>query len=212
VVNNSDGLIEEIVLGDLTFRAIPWVEVTYSFEREGITNNHSLTLRVRIRPEFLPPGLTWKKEPLWVAKEIINGHKFASPSMNDSEEVVFQSFKKLAEKLAPSFYEIDPRIGLSFAGETFPNSPLFDPPLNIRRPSTGFHHYRKTVDWAEKHRLPLTSAPASAPTVDNCALCQESVIQSPDPETIVWGGGNVGWVHLECAPWIEDRKTQRSWI
>lgn len=89
----------------------------------------------------------------------------------------------LAKFVAPRLYEYDPRtgIGITLGGE-FPVSPLFDRPnYNVGLEAQLFtekEHYEG----------------------ERCPFCNFF-----NNESSVWGGGNVGWTHASCAPWIVPR-------
>lgn len=151
----------------------------------------------------------------WAVAMQIEGTQFGTLHITDAEKVAFEGIKHMAYKLSPSLYEFDPRIGMNLAEELdwlptrFPSCPLFDPPSPIRRPTTGFQYYRQVSKWCQDNRLPRTSHPGGTPLDEGCVFCRESVIAHPFPEEIIWGGGNIGWVHRYCAPWV-DGETPRD--
>lgn len=202
VLNNSSGLLEEQVFGSIRAVDVPWIHITWESSREGISNSINLTLRAQVLPERLPPGRTWKKDPLWGQKQLVPGYRFNTQTAAESEMVVVQAFVDMARKFAPHFYEIDPRIGLSMCVPGFPESPLFDPPEGgLQSPTYCLSLYKRITEWCmgnvgQRHLYPHKHQGTE------CVFCHESVVVHEVPEEIVWGGGNTGWVHHRCAPWI----------
>jgi hypothetical protein len=203
VLNNSHGLIREHVLGEIQPEQVPWLLVRYKTEREGISNDVNLTLEVRVVPERLPVGWTWKRDTSWAQRHRISGHKFGSLAADSAqaERFALSVFSDLARRFAPTFYEIDPRIGLSMEGAKFPMSPLFDPSGGSQRPTFCFDIYKKISDWSGGDTSQRFRYPENLPGCE-CVFCRESVVAHEFPEDVIWGGGNVGWVHSDCAPWI----------
>jgi hypothetical protein len=101
----------------------------------------------------------------------------------------------LALQVAPHIYEHDPRIGMD-ASKYFPKAPLFD------RPS-GLH---------ESQHKRLNTVALSGLT---CCICSSrfssshfSFVRGKDgpvaKKGIIWGGGNLLWVHSKCHDWLKD--------
>lgn len=89
----------------------------------------------------------------------------------------------LAKSVAPRLYEHDPRTGLGITlGGAFPVSPLFDrPDYNVGLNAQLFTE----KDHYEGERCPF------------CSLLND--------DASLWAGGNVGWAHTSCTPWIAPR-------
>jgi len=187
------------VLGDLYQEEIRFLDFDVAHVREGISNNIVVYLTVRILTENLPSGTTWKfSESTFKKTGRLSGSKFVSQSKDDSAREIAQVIENLAYQISPYLYEVDPRIGRDIGENPFPESPLFDPTLEIRRPA-----HNASVYWKARAEDPSPGPDAyEAQDSDRCAFCSESVIWAPSPEEILWGGGNLGWVHQICAPWI----------
>jgi hypothetical protein len=203
VLNNSHGLIQEHVLGEVRPEQVPWLSITYKTEREGISNAINLTLEVLVLRENLPEGWTWKRDLVWAQRHQISGHKFGSLAADSTqaERFALSVFSDLARRFAPTFYEVDPRIGQTMAGKKFPMSPLFDPSVSIQRPDFCFDFYQRVTEWLGGRGEDRHFYPQKYPG-PGCVFCRENVVEHEHPEEVLWGGGNVGWVHHSCAPWI----------
>jgi hypothetical protein len=209
VLSNSEGLLDEHTLGSLT--TIPWIETSYLTSREGISNSITISLEVLVKPEHLPKGWTWKKDCQWSQRHIISGDKFGSMATNpDAEIFLISVFVDLARRFAPTFFEIDPRMGFTMLDAItngFPSSPLFDPSPPMRTPLLYVEVYQEITDWTEDNMFLRSKYPELKRGME-CVFCNKSVVVHDTPEEILWGGGNISWVHKECAHWI-NRWTQQ---
>lgn len=187
-------------------KSVPWIECFFLLEREGITNNLLLGLEIKVKPAYLPQNFTWKKNVLWNYRQKIQGEKFLGLKVD--ENFVLKTLKEMAQKCAPSLYEIDPRIGMFHIDgpKPIPECPLFDSIKPIERASTAYQVYQR--EWSNSSsgmRQPVLHKVAFP-----CVFCSISVLDT-NPSSlfrvatenrVVWGGGNIGWVHRQCAPWI----------
>lgn len=206
ILQNSPDLIEEYVLGWIPARDIPFISVVTTLNREGISNNIQIGLTVTVLSKEIPAGRPWKKgDTQFGQRRTIPGTRFG-PQMNlgqtdeDHQETILSAFTDLARSLAPHLFELDPRIGLPIDSSWFPMTPLFDPMV--------FHHPPFGNGWSvwylAHQEASLSNTPQRIPDgVSHCVFCGLSVLKDADPGGVVWGGGNIGWVHHSCTPWIQ---------
>ena len=98
--------------------------------------------------------------------------------------VITQTLTKMALRLAPQLFEKDPRIGISIMkGEKFPRAPLFDRPIPQDPRTEAANFLRNGI---------------SRP----CPFCSKIL-----DNNVLWCGGNVGYAHGECAPWVKPNTT-----
>lgn len=197
VLLNSRDLLEEQVLGDIRSNDIPWMKLDFTIEREGLSNNINLCLTIKVIPQNLSEGRVWKWENLWFQRTTLSGSAFGSMKAGDAEQVVLATIKTMARQSSLRFYELDPRRGRALNDWPLPyKSPLFDPSGSAQKPD-----FFRSI-YAKAHEGPGTrEAFASYPGI-HCVFCGK-VMLDESPHAIVWGGGNLGWVHLACAPWKE---------
>lgn len=120
------------------------------------------------------------------------------PAGGEAEPFVFGTLEAMAGKLAPHLFEYDPRIGMPLS-EQFPECPLFDPSLMRAGVKRALRHLQRGDAQVPRETLEL------ADSIGKCPLCGSAsvVLES------VWGGGNLGFVHAECAPWIRVQVNAR---
>lgn len=210
-LNNSTDLAEEVIFGELRARDVPWVSMeAFSIDRIGISNDLQIHLEIAVIPDRLPKGRFWKQGPIRLAQRYqIIGNKFVGlvNTGGKAETFILNELQRLASRLAPKLFELDPRIGVSFwdcvfsKGDmklAFPLSPIFDPPPPAPIPTTPILHMRGIAEGStlgDRHR----------PDV-RCPFCQLRITNLLERDEVAWwGGGNLGWVHAKCAPWITQR-------
>jgi hypothetical protein len=202
VFNNTPDLIDETILGRTGIP--PYLERDYLIGREGIGNNLRLEIEVTIFPDRLVEPLSWKKTVTkFRATEEYVDRSFNTRSQQEAESAILRHFESIAQKLAPSLFEIDPRIGKTILFP-FDRCPLFDPGENSRTPFFGHSFFQKIFGWAKENHLPVSSYPGEIP-ITPCPFCGRGVIGDSSPRDIYWGGGNIGWIHGECGPWLFRR-------
>lgn len=194
-------MIRESVLGEKLPNA-DYVKIEIFTQREGITNNLTLRMDVTIDPTLLPPNRTWKGKLAFASMTPFSEKSFNTASQTEVEEQILRAFIGLASKLAPSLFELDPRIGMHL-GMAFPSSPLFDPPDRARHPAVVPRIYKKIHDWATTNQLAMSAYPGSI-QAPPCPFCGKGVIGDAEPEEILWAGGNLGWIHGKCGSWMFD--------
>lgn len=178
--------ITSIVLGDVTPQNHPHLSVTVIHEPHPFTQQTVLGLTVSIGPV---QGHT--------IREVFSTKKVPQ---EDLEREIWRSYYEIARKMAYKLFEEDPRIGLSLS-EHFPDCPLFDPPYlaapyrNYLREKGGDGIWKKKPETLEVKR-----------TLTTCPRCEEPMHPfGGSRKPGVWCGGNLGFLHEECAPWVTPR-------
>lgn len=175
----------------------PWIKSKVSVKKPNFMKGDcTLEISVEIEPNALHPE---------VAKSNVRRVRRA---FNETEMVVTTNkvdlflslFLGMASILSQHLFEVDPRIGLPLSGkrkvsppfirgvETFPMSPLFDPPRKNLKTERNLYDQGR---WT-----PI------------CPFCgNNKEILLPEEGVFYWGGGNIHWVHSMCAPWIQPTET-----
>lgn len=186
-------------MGEIPVETLPYLKIETIIDRQGITSSLSVTLVVRVDRTQLPPGKPWKRKDSWSQKAVLKSAALESDQVEFERKVV-QTFVSAASQLAPSLFELDPRIGVTLKGKILP-CPLFDPTEPNRNPATLPLKIRRALAWAQKNQLSPSAFPGKLWAAD-CVFCANSVTQGCDPGSVVWGGGNIGWIHVACGSWI----------
>jgi hypothetical protein len=178
--------IVSIVLGDLNAPDYPDLSVTVLRETHPFKDEMVLGLSVSLGPvqnHAIREVLHLKRVP-----------------PEDLERTVWQTYYNVARKMAFKLFEIDPRIGLPLS-ENFPNCPLFDPPY-LAAP---YRNYLKERGGdAVWKRKPETIEVKK--TLTTCPRCDEPIHPyEGSRKPGVWCGGNLGFAHEECVPWVAPR-------
>lgn len=192
-------MIRERVLGEKLPNA-DYVTIEIFTQREGITNNLTLRMDVRIDPSLLPRNRKWKGKLNFASMTTFSEKSFNTATQADVEERILHSFVGLSSKLAPSLFELDPRIGWLLP-KPIPSSPLFDPPERERHPTVVPRIYKKILEWSTTNRLSVSAYPGQI-NAPPCPFCGKGVIGDAETEAVLWGGGNLGWIHDRCGSWI----------
>lgn len=179
-------LIVGIILGDLSAADYPSLSVTPLYEPHPFKDEMVLGLTVSIGPV---QGQT--------VREVLVT-KYIDPW--DLERTAWATYHSAARKISFKLFEQDPRIGLPLS-EGFPDCPLFDPPylaapyLNYLREKGGDGIWKKKPETIEV-RKHLTT----------CPFCESPIYPYGGSRKVgVWCGGNVGFAHEDCAPWVTPR-------
>lgn len=182
-------IIRGIVLGDLEPADILPMRVDVVFEAKPFTSDIVLGLTV-----VKGDGSTVK------LKELLS-LKLLTASNLDPDTVVWRSYHAMARKLSFQLFEADPRIGLPLTSNSmvpFPNSPLFDPPYITAT-------YAKYLCLTKDTRLSPAETQVSL-SLTRCPFCESAIYPFGGARRPgVWCGGNVGFAHEECAPWVKPR-------
>lgn len=182
-------LIRGIVLGDLEPADILPLRVDVIWEAKPFTPDIVLGLTV-----VKGDGSTVK------LKELLS-QKLLTGSNLDPDTVVWRSYHAMARKLSFQLFEADPRIGLPLTSNSmvpFPNSPLFDPPYITTT-------YAKYLCLTKDTRLSPAETQVSL-SLTRCPFCESAIYPFGGARRPgVWCGGNVGFAHEECAPWVKPR-------
>lgn len=179
-------IIRGLVLGDLEDKVIP-LKVLVMCEAKPFTSSYILGLQVT-----KPDGVEVRVKDSLPVKSFTVG---SSP-----EQVLWQAFVSMARKMSFQLFEVDPRIGLPLTSNSmvpFPSSPLFDPPY-ITAP-----YPRYLVPVYDRDERLSTEEAQTARHLKHCPFCRTAIYpfygaRKPG----VWCGGNVGFAHEECAPWV----------
>jgi len=127
--------------------------------------------------------------------------KVLTESNQDPDTVIWQTYHTMARKLSYQLFEVDPRIGLPLTSNSmvpFPNSPLFDPPYITAT-------YAKYLCLTKDTRLSPEEVQVSI-SLTRCPFCETPIYPfGGSRKPGVWCGGNVGFAHEDCAPWVLPR-------
>lgn len=190
-MTNFDPLVlQSVVLGDLEPADIQ-LKVDVVFEAKPFTTDYLLGITVT-----KPDGSDVRVKELIPARDL--------HASRDKKVLVWSALHKMARKLSFQLFEVDPRIGLPLTTNTvvrFPSSPLFDPPY-IQAP---FPRYLCEV-YDRDERLKPEEAEVSR-QLKTCPFCETAIYPfNGSRKPGVWCGGNVGFAHEACAPWVTPRR------
>lgn len=184
-------LVVSIVLGDVNATDIPQILITPLYESVGFQPHKTLGLTVTIKDgTVLGPGLAIDK--VLTIRDVLVTKNIAP---EDLETQVWRVYHVIARKMSFQLFEDDPRIGLPL-DSGFPDCPLFDPPY-IKLPYAEYFSPRiaSQPDLVEVYN-----------TLTTCPFCSRSLIG----RTTVWCGGNVGFAHQACAPWVTPKPAPKD--
>ena len=178
--------IRDIVFGDL--RAADYDHITVIVHHEPIPFKDEVLMGLTVTvPDTAPV----------VVKEVLNLKRIAQ---EDLERTVWATYNGIARKMSFRLFEKDPRIGLPLA-EGFPNCPLFDPPYiqapirNYLKEKGGDGIWKKKPETVEVKK-----------TLTTCHFCDSPIHPYGGSRRLgVWCGGNAGFAHEDCAPWVTPR-------
>lgn len=174
-----------IAMGDLSAKDYSHIKVEPLYEPQPFRNEAVVGLKVSIEPEVN-----------WTIRESVNLKKIAS---DDVERSIWATYHGIARKMSLRLFEHDPRIGLPLA-EGFPNCPLFDPPY-LWAPIRTYLMKGGDKKWKEQ-----PDTVDIKKTLTTCPFCQDSIHPFNGSRRLgLWCGGNVGFAHGECAPWVTPR-------
>jgi hypothetical protein len=116
----------------------------------------------------------------------------------DMEREVWRVYHGMARKMSFRLFEFDPRIGLPM-NDSFPDCPLFDPPYIV-----GPYSHYLALKPIPGQVTPKTREVTK--TLTTCPFCLgRSLPFGGSLNPAVWCGGNVGFAHEACAPWVTPR-------
>jgi hypothetical protein len=178
-------LIVSIVLGDLSPENCPGVKIIVRHQPVPFKDEVAVGLTVEAGGDPI------------TAQDVLSLKRVA---VEDVERTVWSAYHGVARKMSRWLYEKDPRIGLSLA-EGFPNCPLFDPPYlaapirNYLQQKGGDGIWKKQPETVNVREILTT-----------CPFCKGSIYPYNGSRRLgVWCGGNLGFVHEDCAPWVTPR-------
>lgn len=192
---NLGNTFQSVIWGDLDPLQVPWVKLGVKILKANLMKpERTIELTAEVEPDFLHPeadkGKTFARKTLGLQ----------DVTSNDLMGVIVQHLLEMAAHVAPSLYEIDPRIGMPIqlpmdmpnfvlSKTSFPKSPIFDPPRN--------NLAKEAELFAARRWTPI------------CAVCGNNrKFEKLEDSDFYWGGGNVKWIHGMCAPWIEPVTVQ----
>lgn len=150
-----------------------WTEASgicavWSMARDAVFYTTTVTLRVRV-PD-LPEEIVAKRS---ISDLALRGARSRQRAEQDALFLVVEAVQGCCGMVAPLLYEHDPRKGhvLTPAHPELPAHPLFDPP---------------------------GQSPPPFIYMDPCSACGKSFEDFGVVETAVWGGGNLGFLHVRC--------------
>jgi hypothetical protein len=183
-------VVEALVFGDLDPRECP-LKVAFLWDAKPFSSDMMVGIKVT-----KTDGGELKVKDVVPLKLLLD-------NSNGSQEAIWDIYLALARKLSFQLFELDPRIGLPLTTNSmvpFPNSPLFDPPYIT---TTYVRYLCDAYDRDE--RLKPEEAQVSR-QLKQCPFCERSIRPfGKSREPGVWCGGNVGFAHEECAPWVTPR-------
>lgn len=203
-LNSHEELLTEALFGDVPKsaweRGFPAVDFLVSEDYLGLKANLSIEIVLTLRGE---------RSPIRV-KRIISLHSLMTLSEATAISVIGDDVSKMIDTLrVPRVLERDPRIGMAFSNYDpmtaikykWPRMPLCDVPagnprhLNPHPLIAASEAYLQANNLVphEKFACPFCGA-------NNLVECQ-----AERPRSVVWAGGNLGWVHSDCAEWLTPR-------
>ena len=164
------------IWGDLDPLKSPEIQVLWGYSRlNPLEKDYTFKIKILITEG----GVVRKLSVL----QTVPHTEFLNTTHATPGEVIGATLQEMAQKLSPKLYEQDPRRGLPLSlGEEFPRSPLFD--------RIGLNPRDHAVRMSSRGR----------DTFNVCPFCED--VNTPQS---IWCGGNVGWSHTKCAPWITPR-------
>lgn len=205
-LNSSSDLLEESLFGDVPREAwsrnfrIEVASATQDFM--GFSPNFSIELGIRVG----------NAPTVSRVKRLIPAQVLMTMSEVGAISTIGSEVGKMVSALqTPRVLEHDPRIGMIFGPRTtpWPRMPLCD-----KSTEPPYLNPFWLLGEAQKYaQSPSGFAPRQRPAFqpaswERCPLCQVGeLVQTGcnDPWSVVWAGGNLGWVHASCATWIVPR-------
>lgn len=186
-------LIVSIVLGDLSPTDCPGIKITAIYQYDIFKEDAVLGIEV----------LVDAVNQRFITREVLPRIVMASIE-SDLDRMIWGIYHNLARKLSFKLFEYDPRIGLPLSIK-FPDCPLFDPPY-IVVPYQNYLGGGPKPQGKVSNSTNITKYNDVSNTLTTCPFCQGRI--HPFEGGIypgVWCGGNVGFAHEDCAPWVVPR-------
>ena len=179
-------LVLSIVLGDVAPSDYPGITVGVLYQYDVFREEMILGLNVKVE----------SVSQEFVLREVLSRKTLAQSNV-DTEQAIWRVYHSIAKKMSSKLFEHDPRIGLPM-NVKFPDCPLFDP-------SYITHPYCQYLVEKRSGKTPTAVAEVIR-VLTTCPFCQGRIHPFGDSRRPgVWGGGNVGFVHEDCAPWVTPR-------
>lgn len=115
---------------------------------------------------------------------------------------LLHAFFDMSRRIAPRMYEYDPRIGRPLESP-FPAFPLADP-LDLGITGDLDECIRAAITKTQVYSsLEIEQDHSPVGGLAKCPFCQRVNFTRPGNKPSIWCGGNVGFAHQECAPWVK---------
>jgi hypothetical protein len=210
-LNSHEELLTEALFGDVPKsawrRGFPAVDFLVSEDYMGLKANLSIEIVLTLRGE---------KSPIRV-KRLISLHSLMTLSEATAISVIGDDVSKMIDTLrVPRVLERDPRIGMVFSNYDpmtsmkykWPRMPLCDVSGGSPRHLNPHLFVAASEVYLQANALPR-GVPRLVPNEKfACPFCGANNLvecQAESPQSVVWAGGNLGWVHSDCAPWLTPR-------
>ena len=204
-VNSHEELLVEALFGDIPKvaweRGFPEVFFTVSEDYLGLKANLSIDIVLFLRGEATPLRV----------KRLIPIKSLMTLNEAAALYAIGDDVSKMVDMLrVPRVLERDPRIGMTLADPRYatnwPRIPLCD--LSAETPRQLNPH--SFVIASEAYLQALSTYPRKVVPHERfaCAFCGVGNLvecRAESPQSVVWAGGNLGWVHSDCAPWLAPR-------
>ena len=176
-------VVRGVVLGDLDPAVCPQILVEWK--------------QAPFRDEIVIGLLVTRPDGSVVRASEVFSTKTLNNFAGDPTTTILDGYFGLARKMSFQFFELDPRIGIPLTTNAmvpFPSSPLFDPPYIVE----SYAHYlcKPASRFTQEDR-------EVAGTLKTCSFCESPIYPfGGSRKPGVWCGGNVGFAHTDCAPWV----------
>jgi len=182
-------LILSIILGDVNPDGLKELGVGVLLQYQYDTFTEGVVLGIQVTVDRARKNFN--------AREVIHRMDLTQTNM-DPEQLIWRTYHELARKMSRTLFEYDPRIGLPL-NDRFPDCPLFDPPY-INLPYQNYLGGKSKLQGNKVFDETFT-------TLTTCPFCQGRLSRDPTTGIYlgVWCGGNVGFAHDSCAPWVTPR-------
>lgn len=199
-ITNSTDLLEEAIFGEVPRES--WTQKFHAeftlTEERGFSRNLTLEFALRIVSD--PTAQTSK------SRRLIGVNALLHLSEVEAIRAIGVEVAQIVRSLqTPRVLENDPRIGVLYSRHgTWLGMPLCDrtglDPTSITLNPSRLIHAVKTFNGGY---TPVNQVPCPLCTGARYADLVERAAHSP--ESVVWAGGNLGWAHRECTPWLIPR-------
>jgi hypothetical protein len=196
--NANRDLLLSIILGDIDPASLEGTGVNVEVLSQSDPFAGEIVLGIRVVVSRIGKDFT--------LREVTSTKNIAMMNM-DTEQFIWRSYHAIARKMARTLFEFDPRIGLPL-NKFFPDCPLFDPSYIV----VPYQNYlgdgvKPTLKPGITATTNIIDYRETFNTLTTCHFCMDRI--APYGGGVlpgVWCGGNVGFAHDNCAPWVEPRR------